>query len=246
MLAILGALDREIAGVRKGMTVEKTISENGFRLYLGKYAEKPLLLVKTGMGKQRAESAARLALEQYPVSALVSMGFAGGLTGESKVGDIVLCSTLYCNDRHGNTDNALQSDAKLLALCSQALTGKVTRLRQGKTLTVERPICTPDEKLAAGQSYRADVVEMESYWIASVACEKHIPFIAVRVISDDSKDLLPPFEIFKTGGGLKWHRALPYFLLHPRRAAGLIVLRRRAREAQNNLTAFLDYLIAKV
>lgn len=243
MLAILGALNKEIAGVRNGMVVEKTLSENGCHIYLGQYKDRPLLLVRTGMGKKRAEDAANLVLEKYPVEAMVSIGVGGALTHESRAGDVVLCSTLCCNDSHGNTDTTLHSDAHLMKITSRAPAGKESRLRQGKSLTVERPVSGLVAKLAAGKSYRADIVEMESYWIASAAHKKHVPFLAIRAVSDTVEDNLPPFHIFKMEGGINWNRAVFHFASHPHHVPMLIALRKKSRNAIDNLTSLADYLI---
>jgi len=216
------------------------------RIYAGEYKGKPVLLAQTGMGKERAEAATEFILERYPIDTLISLGFAGGLNENLRVGDIVLCATLYSNNGTAQGGQC-SSDASLISLSLQALPGKVTRLRQGKGVTVAQAASTPETKLALRQTFQADVVDMESYWIGKIASAREVPFLAVRAISDTVHDSLLPFDRFiDMNGKLLRQRAVSYFLSHPQHLAKLVALSRSARRARKNLTAFIEYLMAKL
>lgn len=245
MLALLAAMKSEIAGVQKRMVIEKTVSDGDCYLLKGKYKEKPVLLARSGMGRERAEKAARLILEKYPVTTLVSLGFGGALTAKPEAGDIILCSTLHYSGNPGRQASPCKSSVNLLSMCAKAMDGEDASLRQGKSVTVDNPVITREEKLALGKSSHADVADMESYWIARIASERQVPFLAVRAISDTLNDRLPPFEIMTMDGGVRWDMAAVYALAHPQ-AVKMFGLYRKARRAEKSLTAFVDYLVAKL
>ena len=251
MLALLGALREEISGLRKGVLLEEVSTQQDYCLYRGKYRNKAVLLAQTGLGRERSERVTQFILERYPVTALVSLGFAGALTGESRIGDIILCSTLYCGNGQVNkktrSENQYHSDVSLVSRSLQYVGNTATRLRQGKSVTVTRPVLKPEAKEALGKAFRADIVDMESYWIARVASVKQIPFLAVRAVSDTIQDSLLPFDqILGSNGRWRWHKAVPYFLFHPEYLIKLFTLYRNAQQARKSLTIIIDHLVANL
>ncbi len=238
MLALLGALQEEISGLREKMTIEEESAQPEGQFYRGKYGNKPVVLVQTGMGKERAEMAASLVLEKYPVTALVSFGFGGGLTEGAKVGDIILCATL-CGDGGGET---CSSDGRMLSLSCHTKTGAATY--QGKSVTVARVASRPETKAALAQTFQSDVVDMESYWVARLAAARNIPFLGVRVISDEWRFSLEPFRGLFTNGGWRWYKAATRFLSHPQYLPDAWRLYRDMQRAKRSLTAFMGSFIA--
>lgn len=253
MLALLGALREEIIGLQRNMFLEEASVQKGCRVFKGRYKDKAILLVQTGVGKERAETATRFILEHYPATTLVSLGFAGALTEQSRVGDIILCSTLYCDKRRTYEETGLgnpyYSDTSLVSVASQtlALQGTAIRLWQGSSVTVAQPVTKAGARYALGKAFNADVVDMESYWIARIASGRHIPFIAIRAISDKMQDSLLPFErIMASNGRWQWGKATLYFLSCPHHLIKLFLLYRNAREARKSLTTFVGHLMAKI
>jgi len=251
MLALLGALKEEIVDLKNRMDVEEACAEEGCHLYIGRYGDKPVLLAQTGIGKRRAETATRLVLEQYPIATLVSFGFAGALTEEAKVGDVILCSTLYGrNGKKEESDqprSACHSDTRLVSLASTAMESTSARVWQGNSVSVRQVVAKTRAKRELGEAYRAEAVDMESYWIAKIASESRIPFLAVRAISDEVQHNLPQFDqIVNSDGKLIGRKAFSYFLSYPHDLMKLITLRRSKRQASRNLTAFIDCLITRL
>jgi len=244
MLALLGALREEILGLQRRMVLEEASVQEGCRVFRGRYKNKAILLVQTGVGKERAETATKFILEHYPVTALVSLGFAGALTEESKVGDIILCATLYCGN--GQIDGepwkgSLCSDTSLVSLASQGRGVTAVRFCQGSSVTVAQPVSKVAARCALGKAFHADIVDMESYWIARIASAKQVPFIAIRAISDTMQDNLPPFDqILDSNGKWCWNKAVPYFVSHPQHLIKLFTLYRNARQARRSLTTSID------
>lgn len=248
MLALLGALREEIADLHRRMVLEEASISQDCHIYQGKYKNQDVLLVQTGLGKERAERATKLVLERYPVTTLISLGFGGALTPEAKVDDIILCSKLHCGDNRG-TNRELESgktywsDSSLISLVSQRLKSTATRFRLGSSVTVTQPVSGPEAKRKLVKAFGADVADMESYWIAKIASERQIPFLAVRAISDTAEDSLLPFDqILTSDGKWRWQKAALYFISHPPHLIRLFGLYRKARQARKSLTIFVDCL----
>lgn len=249
IIAVLGAIREEMIDLRKQMAIEETITVQGCQIYKGKYRDKDVLLLQTGPGKERVERAAKFILERYPVTALLSLGFAGALTEELKIGDVILCPVLYCGSQqlHGESKSGspCYSDANLFLLAAQARC-ETFRLFQGSAVTVEGPVSEPEVKKALGKALSAKAVDMESYWIARVALAKNVPFLAVRAVSDTVEDSHLPFDQFWDSGTWRWQRVVLYFLARPQQLTKLLCLHRNARRARGSLTAFMDCFMAKL
>lgn len=250
MIALLGALREEVSGLQRQMGLEKVLAEPTCHLYRGEYRGRDVLLAQTGFGRQRVEIATKLILERYSVTTLVSLGFAGALAAQLRLGDVVVCSTLHCAmepTQEAHWPRSYHSDEGLLRLATQALEDTTVRFCIGSGVTVPQPICSPEKKRELGAAFQAHIVDMESYWIAKIASDRQIPFVAVRAITDTWRDNLPPFEQMMTADG-RWRLkvVLSYFLLHPQHLTKLLSLSHNARRARGNLTTCSACLVAKL
>jgi adenosylhomocysteine nucleosidase len=200
------------------------------------------------MGKERAENATRFTLERYPVSAIVSLGFAGGLAPELKFGDVVVCSMLHCGDGLGEAGQGAEPwppDPTLLSMALKRSERIGAKVRSGTCVTVPLLDSDPQKMRALRDSFEADIVDMESYWIAGVASDRQIPFIAIRSISDTIQRSIQPFDrILASDGTVLWKKAIVGFLLHPQYVMNTVVLFRNTRLAKRNLTAVVHNLVA--
>jgi adenosylhomocysteine nucleosidase len=250
MLAITGAFGQEIVDLRRQMAIEEVIARRDFRLYRGKLKNKDTLLVQTGMGKERAENATQFILERYPVTAIISLGFAGALATELRIGDVVVCSTLHCQPGLGQEEQRLEPcapDANLLSLASQGSGDRATRFCLGCGVTVLQLNSSTQKMQGLSENFHADIVDMESYWIARIASARQIPFIAIRSISDNMQSSVQPFDqILASDGELLWRKAVLCFLSHPRYLLNVFTLYRNTRRAKRNLAAFIGDLVTKI
>jgi adenosylhomocysteine nucleosidase len=241
MLALVAAMKQEIMGLKRHMQIENAVSENGYKIFQGTLGDKEILLVQTGIGKERTEKALKVVLKNYHVTALISFGLAGGLSSELNVGDIVISSKLYSTDRQSFP---YHSDTNLLSLALQNPRGDIVRM--GKIVTTAQVASEPDEKRSLGLTYDADVVDMESYWIAKVADENKVPFLAIRGISDTYKEKLPPFEqLLEVNGRLRLLKVILFFLSHPGQIILLARLYQNSKRSEANLANFIARFIER-
>ena len=249
MLALLGAFGQEIVDLRRQMVIEEVVAERGCKLYRGKFENRDALLVKTGMGKERAESATKFMLERYPVSAIISLGFAGALAPELSIGDVIVCSTLHCAHKSEHkwvSDGLCASDTHLLSLVSQGLEDIVAGCL-GSSVSVLQLESSTKKLPGLAETLHVHIVDMESYWIASIASARQIPFIAIRSISDTMQDSVQPFDqILTSDGRLLWKKAVLCFITHPQYLINTFTLYRNVRIAKKNLIACVRHLVSKM
>jgi nucleoside phosphorylase len=246
VIALLAAMREELIGVQKRMVVEETLVQHGWRLFRGEYEKKEILLVQTGVGREKAEAAADFVLEQYPISTLISFGFAGALSPTLRIGDVVLCLKLHCksNPNAGSLDASVHS---LLPLATQAAQETASCLHMGDNVTVDELVTQAEEKQILGQTFRALTVDMESYWVARAVSARQIPFLAVRAISDTLTQSLPNFDRFSNLSGIRlWKEASLHFLARPGELAKVSRVYRNALQARKSLTCFLDAFVPRL
>jgi 4-hydroxy-3-methylbut-2-en-1-yl diphosphate reductase len=157
------------------------------------------LVHKTGMGPRRAREAAQQ-LGARQASALLVVGFCGGLDEIAVPGEVIVAEEVFAAPDEDHPEQPIRCDL------AGALVGRMTGL--GMKVRVGRLVCV--SKLALGER-RAELhaggaigVDMESVWLGAAAGER--PFGVVRVVLDSpSHELLRPQAV---GGALRAARAL--------------------------------------
>jgi 4-hydroxy-3-methylbut-2-enyl diphosphate reductase len=161
---------------------------------------------KTGMGPVKARAAAG-PLAREPGSAVLVVGFCGGLDEESVPGEVIIPDHVFAASDEGHVEDRVACG--LAPDLVRRLAGRGMKLRTGPIVCVSR-IATGERReqlLRAG----AIGVDMESVWLGAAAGER--PFGVVRVVLDS-----PTHELFRLGalgGALRAARAL-------RRVAGAL------------------------
>jgi adenosylhomocysteine nucleosidase len=229
MLALIAAMDEELAGIRDSMIIDGAEQRSGIAVQLATRGNKKVLLVKSGVGRQRSMRTCKAFLDRYPVTAMVSMGFAGALRADLKVGELVACSSMACAEPSVNL--RYESDERLLGL---AMDCRTIELQSGTGVTASKLVASGGRKRALFESTKADIVDMESYWIGLIAAQNGIPFIAVRAISDSATDSLPELPSYRP------RHTIPYFAMHPLQG---ISLYRGVARARANMAAFAGHII---
>ena len=223
MIAIVGPMERELAGLR---CLEEG-TEGGLALVL-----------VTGVGKERAMRSMDALLEDpsRPESVL-SLGFGGALREGLETGDLVLSRRLYATGE----GTFLESDAGLLSLAEAVLSrGNITRYVVGDSLTVPQVVCRPAEKRRLAADTGACVANMEDFWIGEAVVKRAVPFLSARVVLDTVHQELPPF-LAGLGGQSGLRQALLVIarcMARPWEIPKVMSLSRQVNVAQRRLTSF--------
>lgn len=239
-LALIFALPEEARGVLKAGNWQRVPSSASLAMYCGGISGANDVFIVSGMGRANAEVATRELLAEYHPDAVISLGFAGGLTAGGGAGDLVVAETLMPIEGTTLTGKPIVSASTLVQTSRHALEGKDIPSRFGLCLTTSHIAANPEDKALLGQAIGALAVEMESYWIGQVCRESNVPFLAVRAIIDTVDHQLPKYVVqyaHKVGGQSRWRQALPV-LLRPWWLPGLVRLGAASATAQKSLTAF--------
>lgn len=146
--------------------------------------------VLCGIGLEKALAAARI-VAAMDVDLIMSMGVAGGLAPEVKTGELVIANTAtpFLNDSPG--DVPLMGEDALPGI-KEKMAQFPLKTRYGMIVSSPKPILTTEHKKEVFESYKADVVDMESAAVALAAAEKKLPFVAVRAVCDPANKSIPP------------------------------------------------------
>jgi nucleoside phosphorylase len=148
---------------------------------VGRLNGTPVVMVANGPGPKLAGIAVDVVKERNNVTALVSIGFCGGLQPS-----LHACDIFVATDVNGIAPSRAPSSSR--------------PFKTGKLLSIDRVVSTAAEKTALAKT--ADAVEMEAAAVAARAREWKIPFCAVRVVTDTCGETFPlEFNQMRSGDG---------------------------------------------
>lgn len=195
-VAIIGAMEEEIALLREQIENRQTITRAGCEIYTGKLDGVDVALLKSGIGKVSAALGTTLLLEHCQPDVVINTGSAGGLASTLNVGDIVVSTEVRYHDadvtafgyepgQMAGCPAAFIADPALIDLAEQAI-------QQLQLHAVRGLICTGDAFINGAEPLHrirstfptVAAVEMEAAAIAHVCYLFQRPFVVVRAISD--------------------------------------------------------------
>ena len=247
MLAVLSALEVEIKDFKKGMVINQTSSYQCCKFYRGRYRGRECLLALTGMGAKHAGQVTQLILATYPVKAVISTGFGGSLNAKTGVGDIVVYDRLINGDQTEKSGDLkeLLSDPELVR-AAKLSGGKDFKTITGNGVTISQVCSRPADKARLCRSFKADMVDMESYAIGKAAIEKNLPFVAVRSVFDGSKDDIGLLSKLTNNGKVSARKVCSQLISNPGEIKSLWRFSQNAGMARKNLAIFLAQLIERI
>lgn len=187
MLAIVAALDHEIAPIRKRMDPDTRIHLKPGLIDHGHLGSLEVLLVRSGVGKAAMDKAVQFACKYYPVTSILALGYAGGTRPQLHLGDAVIPDLLI----DAETRESWPISGPLCDLAIQTCEELQLRHHRGTSVCVATTIESPHEKAYLGTQFEAMSIEMEGSVLAQMARERGIPFAMVRAIVDPLDVALP-------------------------------------------------------
>lgn len=216
-VAIIAALEREVAGAIKNWRVSKREYEG--RRY--KFYENPrAVLVCSGIGAEPARRACEAVISLYQPALIISVGVAGGLEASTRVGSLFIPERII-----------------------DAGDGSVLKLGEGHgTLVSWNSVANVEQKARLAKAYGASAVDMEAAAVARGAVARKVGFMAVKAISDAHDFEFPALERFISPDGNFRTGALAGFAaLRPWLWKKLLYLRRNSERAADTLCAWLEW-----
>jgi adenosylhomocysteine nucleosidase len=183
-----------------------------------------LIWVRSGIGYQRAQEAARWLVGQG-VSALGVLGVSGGLASGLKSGLLVVAGEVH-DAVEGGPGRSLPCPAGRDLLSTLRRDG--LDAVEGSIATVAEPVLEPEKKIFLGRQSGALAVDMESGAVARVAAEAGLELFALRAICDPAERRVPRalFDMVDGDGRLRTGALLASLLRRPQLIVDLIAMQR--------------------
>jgi adenosylhomocysteine nucleosidase len=207
-LGIIGALDIEIELYLQELGEYETMEIGGLSFFSGVLNGQPVVIVKSGVGKVYAASAATMLIHAFDVHAVIFSGVAGGVDPNLMVGDIVVADKLLQHDIGTHSpdgfqwwENEFRPDELLSQLAFQAakdtefpvdeFEGVEIHLRvvRGTIVTGDQFIQSDEYVELLYEEFDASCTEMEGASVAAVCEEFHVPYAVIRCLSDRADDV---------------------------------------------------------
>ena len=245
-LAMLAALEPEASLARRLLRQQSHQATAAGQVWRGRIGPHRVILVRCGMGAERAAAALHWLLEREALQGVLSLGFAGGLQPGLNTGDVVLAERLQAAPADDCPEMAVvEPDARWAALATAAAQRADLSWRRGSLVSGEMVVSSASDKMRLGRETGALAVDMESYRTASIAAARQLSFAAMRVILDpcDLQLDLPPDGFTTPDGGVRPGAAALAVMRQPRLLASFGRLWRRSGLAQRQLAAWLEHFI---
>lgn len=181
-------------------------------------------LVCGGIGSRAGTRAAELLVERVRPSLLLSVGLAGALRGETKVGEVL---------RPGEVVNAARGARFMLAGGAGVLVSSAA-------------IASAEEKTELRRRFPdAVAVDMEGAAVAEVAARHGLRCALVKAVSDEADFPMPPLGQFvDEDGKLRRAAVVAYAAVRPASWIVLMRLARNAGVAARRLAAAVEPMLA--
>lgn len=196
-IAILGAMDEEIALLKDQLTQLQEQQLHHLHCYLGELSGHQVIVLKCGIGKVASAVATTLVIEKFAPDAVINTGSAGGFDARLEVGDLVIGDSLLHHDADlthfdyqpgqcAGMPARYHSDHRLLNAAERAA-AEIEQIRCIRGL-----ICSGDAFIgsdAAAERIKqqfsdAAATEMEGAAIAQACHLLNTPFLVIRSLSD--------------------------------------------------------------
>lgn len=241
-IAIIAALKEELSGLKGRLKVSE--KRNKGKVLLGRLKEKDVLLVETGIGFKKAEDLVRDCFDEYNISHVISIGYAGGVNEKHQIADLILCAeVLWASGSTGfDGRNNMKFDTitvsnQMLNDSEEIFSSNGMEFKKGILLTVRDVVASTEEKKWIGENYQVDAVEMETFAIAREAEKRKVPFVSLRAISDTiNEELVNISSLADENGEISRLKAGVYAICHPGTIPRFISLRENTRRATKTLT----------
>ena len=202
-IGLISAIHDEGSRLAAGFTVTGGRQIAGRRFRAGRVNGCPVVLVRAGIGKVNAASAATILSTVFDCRALVFSGVAGGLDPAMAIGDVVIGRRIVCHDYGARVDGRFvvyqpgtpplpgatprvgyELPEELLGALSDALAGHRPAVTFGTLLSGDALITCDAARACLHRDLGGHAVEMEGAAVAQMAQRFRTPAVVVRAISD--------------------------------------------------------------
>jgi nucleoside phosphorylase len=241
-IAVTFALPAESSEFLRRLRDRTGIDRNGIRISRGKIDDQMIEVIHTGVGEEvcrqrvarflSATGRIRRGEQDQQFDLLISTGFAGALSDELKVGDLLLAKNF-------STIDLKQAHSLLSSLLIHPI----------DLLTVSAMIDSSEERERIARESGAAAVDMETEFIARACADHGVPLLSLRVITDTPREAFPApahilFDVAKQRTDLG--KLAGFFLMHPQRVPHLLAFARKITRARKILADALFQVLHNI
>ena len=186
MIGIIGAMEEEVAELKKDMQIDETIEQAGMVFCKGSLGGKDVVIVRSGIGKVNAGICAQILVDRF------------GVDTQIDIGDMVISTDALHHDMDATIfgDPAGQiprmdtlsfpADEKLVkkAVAANEKANPDIHTFTGRVVSGDQFISDKDVKERISSLFHPMCVEMEGAGIAQAAYLNKVSYVIIRAISD--------------------------------------------------------------
>ena len=198
MIGIIGAMEEEVAELKKDMQIEETVEMAGMVFCKGTLGGKDVVIVRSGIGKVNAGICAQILVSQFGADTLINTGIAGSLDAQIDIGDMVISTDALHHDMDATVfgDPAGQiprmdtfsfpADEKLVKLAVEVNKEVNPDIQTftGRVLSGDQFISGKEKKEYLVKTFDGKCAEMEGAAMAQTAYLNKVSYVIIRAISD--------------------------------------------------------------
>ena len=198
MIGIIGAMEEEVAELKKDMQIEETVEMAGMVFCRGTLGGKDVVIVRSGIGKVNAGICAQILENKFDVDTLINTGIAGSLDAQIDIGDMVISTDAVHHDMDATVFGdpagqiprmdtlAFPADEELVkkAVAANEKANPDIHTFTGRIASGDQFISDQSEKEKIVSLFHPMCCEMEGAGIAQAAYLNNVSYVIIRAISD--------------------------------------------------------------
>lgn len=198
MIGIIGAMEDEVAQLKKNMEIEETTEVASLSFCRGKLSGREVVVVRSGIGKVNAAICTQILVDQFHVDVIINTGIAGSLDAEIDIGDIVISTDAVEHDMDASIFGdpigqipqmdtfSFPADESLVKLAKEVNEKANPDVHTwiGRVVSGDQFVSSGEKKEQLNRVFDAKCTEMEGAAIAHAAYLNKISCVIIRAISD--------------------------------------------------------------
>ena len=198
MIGIIGAMEDEVAQLKKNMEIEETTEVASLSFCRGKLSGREVVVVRSGIGKVNAAICTQILVDQFHVDVIINTGIAGSLDAEIDIGDIVISTDAVEHDMDASIFGdpigqipqmdtfSFPADESLVKLAKEVNEKAKPDVHTwiGRVVSGDQFVSSGEKKEQLIRVFDAKCTEMEGAAIAHAAYLNKISCVIIRAISD--------------------------------------------------------------
>ncbi len=198
MIGIIGAMRIEVEALKAKLTNATTTTISGVDYHQGQLHGVDVVVAVSGVGKVFAAICAQTMILRFGVKKIINSGVAGTLSSQLHIGDVAISSNVVQHDMDtscvgdpvglisGINVIEMPSDATLTQTVAEVAESLGFNYQIGTVATGDQFVGNRERKTWITETFNAIACEMEAGSIGQVCYVNQIPFVTIRVISDEA------------------------------------------------------------